>query len=46
MDTDKYEKALRLMEMALKHSNYETCERVRNEAEKWFNELIKLENKK
>ena len=44
MDEEKVKKATKLMEMALNHSQYETEERIQKEAEKWFNELIKLEN--
>ena len=46
MSIEKKKRALKLMEMALNHSEYETSERIRKEAEKWFNESIKLEKKK
>ena len=43
MNHEKKMKATKLMEMALNHSQYETNERIQQEAEKWFNELIKLD---
>tara|TARA_R100001443_G_scaffold70064_1_gene78516 strand:- start:1754 stop:1906 length:153 start_codon:yes stop_codon:yes gene_type:complete len=44
MTEEKYKKAELLFEKCIYHSEYATNERIRKEAEKWFNELSNLEN--
>jgi len=40
----KYKMAETLFEKCIYHSEYATSERIRKEADKWFDELSKLEN--
>jgi hypothetical protein len=46
MNQEKYKKAERLFNKSLNHSQYNTSARVREMAERWFNEMLKLENEK